>query len=95
MIAPFLPRSTAIRLSVPVNAREPERKPVEDESSGTGDTPSADSEKMEYEAAASAPVVLRPGPGGRMKAVTVAPGTAGSVRLDNVPKPDAALGSSA
>jgi glucose 1-dehydrogenase len=28
-----------------------------------------------------------------MKAVTVAPGTAGSVRLDDVPEPDAALGS--
>ena len=28
-----------------------------------------------------------------MKAVTVAPGTAGSVRLDEVPEPDASLGS--
>ena len=28
-----------------------------------------------------------------MKAVTVAPGTAGSVRLDDVPEPDAVLGS--
>jgi hypothetical protein len=28
-----------------------------------------------------------------MKAVTVAPGTAGSVRLEDVPEPDAALGS--
>jgi hypothetical protein len=37
--------------------------------------PFADSEKMKYEAAASVPVVLRPGPGGRMKAVTVAPET--------------------
>jgi hypothetical protein len=28
-----------------------------------------------------------------MKAVTVAPGTAGSVRLEDVPEPDTALGS--
>ena len=28
-----------------------------------------------------------------MKAVTVAPGTVGSVRLEDVPEPDAALGS--
>ena len=28
-----------------------------------------------------------------MKAVTVTPGTAGSVRLEDVPEPDAALGS--
>ncbi len=28
-----------------------------------------------------------------MKAVTVTPGTAGSVRLEEVPEPDAALGS--
>ena len=64
--------STGTRLSVPVNAREPERKPAEDESSRTGDTPSADSEKMEYEAAANVPVLLRPVPGGRVKAVTLA-----------------------
>jgi hypothetical protein len=32
-------------------------------------------------------------PGERMKAVTVAPGSAGSVRLEDVPDPDAALGS--
>ena len=31
--------------------------------------------------------------GGRMKAVTVAPGIAGSVRLEEVAEPDAALGS--
>ena len=65
-------RSTGTRLSVPVNARERERKPAEDESSRTGDTPSADSEKMEYEAAANVPVLLRPLPGGRVKAVTLA-----------------------
>jgi NADPH:quinone reductase-like Zn-dependent oxidoreductase len=31
--------------------------------------------------------------GGRMKAVTLAPGIAGSVRLEEVPEPDVALGS--
>ena len=32
-------------------------------------------------------------PGGRVKAVTVAPGTVGSARLEEVPEPDPALGS--
>src|SRR5271157_3193476 len=43
--------------------------------------------------AASSAWVLPPVPGGPMKAVTVAPGTAGSVRLEEVPEPDASLGS--
>jgi glucose 1-dehydrogenase len=38
-------------------------------------------------------VIVAVVPGGRMKAVTVTPGTAGSVRLDDVPEPDTALGS--
>lgn len=87
MIAPFLASFPRVREhhdgaradGEALDVADELHQPAEDESSGTGDTPGADSEKMGYEAAASLSVVLRPVLGGRMKAVTVAPGTAGSM----------------
>src|SRR3981081_1843162 len=68
--------------------------PVSPQSSSLGDVDGGRKEEgRRWEATVSSRIALPPIPGGRMRAVTVAPGTAESVRLEEVPGPDVSMGS--